>query len=40
MKTGNVCRLEAAPLFDYVYCSGGVGPLAYAEITNDNEKYW
>ncbi|WP_062034092.1 RHS repeat-associated core domain-containing protein [Acinetobacter sp. BMW17] len=34
MKTGNVCRLEAAPLFDYVYCSGGVGPLAYAEITN------
>ena len=34
LKTGETCRLQAAPLFDYVYCSGGVGPLAYAEITN------
>ncbi|OBY75706.1 RHS repeat-associated core domain-containing protein [Acinetobacter gyllenbergii] len=34
LKTGEICRLKAAPLFDYVYCSGGVGPFAYAEITN------
>ncbi|MBO3658124.1 RHS repeat-associated core domain-containing protein [Acinetobacter haemolyticus] len=34
LKTGEMCRLKAAPLFDYVYCSGGVGPFAYAEITN------
>ncbi|MCS4300132.1 RHS repeat-associated protein [Acinetobacter sp. BIGb0196] len=34
MKTGDICRLQGPPLFDYVYCSGGVGPFAYAEITN------
>ncbi|QNX32824.1 RHS repeat-associated core domain-containing protein [Acinetobacter seifertii] len=34
LKTGETCKLKAAPLFDYVYCSGGVGPFAYAEITN------
>ena len=34
MKTGDICRLQGPPSFDYVYCSGGVGPFAYAEITN------
>jgi len=27
MKTGGICRLQGPPLFDYVYCSGGVDPL-------------
>ncbi|NHB59048.1 RHS repeat protein, partial [Acinetobacter sp. 194] len=34
LQTGDICRLKVPPLFDYVYCSGGVGPFAYAEITN------
>lgn len=34
MKTGDICKLKESPLFDYVYCSSGLGPFAYSEITN------